>query len=96
VATTRWVGLPHGGRGGAWRPQGAPARRDQLIDDINGQPAYESLTFGLDGVQYEIDLTAKNAAKLRDVTPWRRPSPAAPGSDEAVSPRRVADRAGAR
>jgi len=39
----------------------------ELIDDINGQPADESLTFGLDGVQYEIDLTSKNAAKLRDV-----------------------------
>jgi len=38
----------------------------ELIDDINGQPADESLTFGLDGVQYEIDLTSKNAAKLRD------------------------------
>ena len=38
----------------------------ELIDDINGQPADESLGFGLDGVQYEIDLTAKNAAKLRD------------------------------
>jgi len=38
----------------------------ELIDDINGQPADESLTFGLDGVQYEIDLTAKNAAKFRD------------------------------
>jgi len=38
----------------------------ELIDDINGQPADESVTFGLDGVQYEIDLTAKNAAKFRD------------------------------
>lgn len=38
----------------------------ELIDDINGQPADESVTFALDGVQYEIDLTAKNAAKLRD------------------------------
>ena len=38
----------------------------ELIDDINGQAADESLTFALDGVQYEIDLTAKNAAKLRD------------------------------
>ena len=38
----------------------------ELIDDINGQPADESITFGLDGVQYEIDLTSKNAAKLRD------------------------------
>jgi hypothetical protein len=38
----------------------------ELIDDINGQAADESLTFALDGVQYEIDLTAKNAAKFRD------------------------------
>jgi nucleoid-associated protein Lsr2 len=38
----------------------------ELVDDINGQPADESITFGLDGVQYEIDLTSKNAAKLRD------------------------------
>src|SRR5690242_16832454 len=37
----------------------------ELIDDMNGQPADESVTFGLDGVQYEIDLTTKNAAKLR-------------------------------
>jgi hypothetical protein len=38
----------------------------ELIDDINGQSADESLTFGLDGVHYEIDLTSKNATKLRD------------------------------
>ena len=38
----------------------------ELVDDINGQAADESITFGLDGVQYEIDLTSKNAAKLRD------------------------------
>src|SRR3569833_1501520 len=37
----------------------------ELIDDVNGQPADEPLTFALDGVQYEIDLTAKNATKLR-------------------------------
>jgi hypothetical protein len=43
------------------------ARRviQELIDDISGQPADETVTFALDGVQYEIDLTAKNAAKLR-------------------------------
>jgi hypothetical protein len=37
----------------------------ELIDDINGQPADESVTFALDGMQYEIDLTSKNATKLR-------------------------------
>ena len=38
----------------------------ELIDDIDGKTADESVTFGLDGVQYEIDLSADNAAKLRD------------------------------
>ena len=37
----------------------------ELIDDLNGQAAEESVSFALDGVQYEIDLTSKNAAKLR-------------------------------
>ena len=38
----------------------------ELIDDINGQAADETVTFALDGVQYQIDLTSKNAAKLRN------------------------------
>lgn len=38
----------------------------QLIDDIDQTPADETVTFGLDGVTYEIDLTTANAAKLRD------------------------------
>ncbi|MEO8887780.1 MAG: Lsr2 family protein [Jatrophihabitantaceae bacterium] len=38
----------------------------QLEDDIDGGTATETLTFGLDGVNYEIDLSAKNAGKLRD------------------------------
>ncbi|MER7073349.1 Lsr2 family protein [Terrabacter sp. NPDC000476] len=37
-----------------------------LIDDIDGGNASETVTFGLDGVTYEIDLSDKNAAKLRD------------------------------
>ncbi|MEU7866819.1 Lsr2 family protein [Dactylosporangium sp. NPDC049140] len=39
----------------------------ELIDDLDGGHADESLSFGLDGVQYTIDLSAKNAADLRDV-----------------------------
>ncbi|GAA4255461.1 histone-like nucleoid-structuring protein Lsr2 [Dactylosporangium darangshiense] len=39
----------------------------ELIDDLDGGLADESLSFGLDGVQYTIDLSAKNAADLRDV-----------------------------
>ncbi|WP_020579471.1 histone-like nucleoid-structuring protein Lsr2 [Actinopolymorpha alba] len=38
-----------------------------LIDDIDGSEAEESVKFALDGVSYEIDLSAKNAAKLRNV-----------------------------
>jgi hypothetical protein len=38
----------------------------QLIDDIDGSEAEETITFGIDGANYEIDLNAKNAGKLRD------------------------------
>ncbi|OJX97477.1 Lsr2 protein [Salana multivorans] len=42
-----------------------------LIDDIDGGEAAESVTFGLDGVTYEIDLSVENAAKLReDLAGW--------------------------
>ena len=37
-----------------------------LGDDLDGTAADETVMFGLDGVNYEIDLSAKNAAKLRD------------------------------
>ncbi|MET7397394.1 Lsr2 family protein [Dactylosporangium sp. NPDC005572] len=37
----------------------------ELIDDLDGKPADESVAFGLDGVQYAIDLSKKNAEKLR-------------------------------
>ena len=38
----------------------------QLLDDITGEEAAETIIFGLDGVLYEIDLTAQNAQQLRD------------------------------
>ena len=37
----------------------------ELIDDINGDKAEETVSFALDGVAYEIDLSEDNAAKLR-------------------------------
>jgi hypothetical protein len=37
-----------------------------LVDDLDGSPAEETVTFGLDGITYEIDLNADNAARLRD------------------------------
>ena len=42
-----------------------------LIDDINGSEASETVSFGLDGVAYEIDLSSGNAGKLRtDLAPY--------------------------
>src|SRR4051812_11273004 len=43
-----------------------------LVDDFDGEGAAdETVEFGLDGVSYEIDLSSKNAAKLRnDLKQW--------------------------
>ncbi len=44
----------------------------ELLDDMTGQLADETVTFGLDGVEYEIDVTKKNAAALRKaLTPYK-------------------------
>lgn len=37
-----------------------------LVDDIDGGDAAETVSFALDGVSYEIDLSEANATKLRD------------------------------
>jgi len=39
----------------------------KLLDDIDGSKAVETVSFGVDGVGYEIDLSAKNAKALRKV-----------------------------
>lgn len=49
------------------------AQRVQIIleDDFDGGEADETVTFGLDGSDYEIDLSDDNAGKLRDaLAPW--------------------------
>jgi hypothetical protein len=40
----------------------------QLVDDLDGTSSSDiaTVTFGLDGVSYEIDLNAGNATNLRD------------------------------
>jgi hypothetical protein len=63
----------------------------QLIDDLDGGEAAETVSFAIDGSNYEIDLSAKNAAKLRDtlavyVASARRGSRA--GRPSAVTGRR--------
>lgn len=43
----------------------------QLIDDFDGSEATETVSFALDGTNYEIDLSDENAAKLRgDFAQW--------------------------
>jgi sRNA-binding protein len=37
-----------------------------LVDDLDGSQADETVTFGLDGVSYEIDLSSGNAGTLRN------------------------------
>ena len=46
----------------------AVAQRVQIIleDDYDGGAADETVTFALDGAEYEIDLSSENAGKLRD------------------------------
>jgi hypothetical protein len=39
----------------------------QLIDDLDGGEAAETVPFAIDGASYDIDLSAKNAATLREV-----------------------------
>ena len=38
---------------------------ERLIDDLDGGPAVETVSFGLDGTGYEVDLNKKNALALR-------------------------------
>src|SRR5919199_5694831 len=39
----------------------------KLVDDLDGGDADETVKFALDGIQYEIDLSEKNATKLREI-----------------------------
>jgi hypothetical protein len=38
----------------------------QLIDDLDGVEAQETVSFSLDGTRYEIDLSEDNATRLRE------------------------------
>jgi hypothetical protein len=38
----------------------------RLTDDLDNTSADETVTFGLDGINYEIDLSAKHAKELRN------------------------------
>ncbi|MBC3192697.1 Lsr2 family protein [Pseudonocardia sp. C8] len=76
-----------------------------LVDDLDGSEADEQVEFAVDGRTYEIDLSAENAARLRDsLAPYvaaarrvggrRRGAPAAPGpSGGSSASERAANRA---
>ncbi|WP_280365054.1 histone-like nucleoid-structuring protein Lsr2 [Nocardia wallacei] len=48
----------------------------ELVDDYDGKSkAEETVRFGIDGVEYEIDLSVRNAGKLRKVfEEWIEPA----------------------
>lgn len=67
----------------------------ELIDDMDGGKADETVSFALDGVAYEIDLTTENAGELREaIGVWagkarrvggrRKPGASTPGEDTAA------------
>jgi hypothetical protein len=44
----------------------AMAQRVMLIDDLDGSEGAETITYSVDGQEYEIDLSEDNAKKFRD------------------------------
>ncbi|MCA5893063.1 Lsr2 family protein [Isoptericola sp. NEAU-Y5] len=68
-----------------------------LIDDIDGSDADETVTFALDGVTYEIDVTSAHAAELRDAfATWighGRKTSRSTGPSRSTGRRTTADRA---
>jgi hypothetical protein len=44
----------------------AQIREVRLVDDLDGEAADETVEFGVDGKNYEIDLSKENAGRLRD------------------------------
>jgi hypothetical protein len=71
------------------------ARKVQVLleDDIDGTPGAETVLFSLDGKSYEIDLSEKNADKLREAfAPWIGAGRKVSGPASAEARRRPARR----
>ena len=81
----------------------AQVTKVELIDDLSGDKADETVTFSLDGVVFDIDLSANNAGILRDifedyVNAGRKVSKLAPASarrNTSVSTRQSRDQTAA-
>jgi hypothetical protein len=71
------------------------AQRTEIVftDDLDGGPADETVRFGIDGTQYEIDLSKAHAGELRAAL-----QPFVAGARRAAAPagRRAAARPAAR
>lgn len=67
-----------------------------LVDDLDGGEAEETVTFGVDGSVYEIDLSASNASRLREaLAPFveaARKAPAKPARSGRRSQRNAPSR----
>ena len=66
-----------------------------LIDDVDGAAADETITFGLDGRTYEIDLSTTNDEQLRQaVTHWAGHARPATKTTKSTPPRQRRTRVG--
>lgn len=60
-----------------------------FIDDLDGSQADDTVRFGLDGTEYEIDLSSKNADTLRKaLAPYVDAARRTPGSRRPTRPAR--------
>ena len=67
----------------------------KLVDDLDGGEAAESVAFSLDGRFYEIDLSDKHAAALRDAfAPFISSARRAGNGSKVASRQRMSMRAG--
>lgn len=66
-----------------------------LVDDLSGEPADETVIFGLNGRDYQIDLSQENAQELRDLLkPYinkGRSLPTPKGTKKSSSPEKNPD-----
>jgi Lsr2 len=67
----------------------------KLVDDLDGGEAAESVAFSLDGKSYEIDLSDKHAAALRDAfAPFISGARRAGNSSKVATRQKMSMRAG--
>ena len=66
----------------------------EFIDDLDGTTAERTVSFRIDGADYEIDLSAVNAAALRDLlAPYMAAGRKVTGKNRRENPVRQAQRA---